>query len=400
MLRRTAATIATGFLAVAGCSPSPRALSWTIELESPALRSRVSLVHAEIREGGCEGPVRYASEVRTGDPVPTPPVLRRGTWGFAAEARSATCGRVAERCDAVMLPGVSRVASVLREVTETPVCAPEACTAGVCRGDDAGIPPTDAGTTPHDAPVVVRDTGPCPDAGREPGSGLRPSLPCGSTLVTEGALLDALEVTSGTLTPIADFYHRDGICGSGCREPVIQLASGTEVRARFAMVREISLLVARQPGGGNLTMEVCGRSYFGPSSLSGSGDPGFNNLPAEGTAPIAERGECDLVIRATGGVVTIRRFDVACHVASGPPAVSVTVDGMERRAVTAPASAVLAWTATDAVSCEASGSWSGLRRLSGTRPLLDLCPGRHTYALTCTGPTGASTIDIAELTVE
>lgn len=385
-----------GVALAAGCSPPPRALSWSIELASPELRDRVELVHAEIREGGCGGPARYASEVRVGERVPTPPVLRPGRWGFSAEARTADCVRVAGDCDELTLPGPTSVTSRLAAVTEEPACEAGGCTAGACAGADAGIDAASAA----DSSAILRDVGACPDAGPLPATSLRPSFPCGSTLVTEAIVGEALEVESGSITAIPDYYHRDGICGSGCREPVIRLAAGTVLRGRFSFVRELSLLVAREPGGGNLTLEVCGRPYAGPSSLSGSGDPGFNNVPAEGTTSIAETGECDFVIRATGGTVTIRRFDVACRAPAGPPSVSVTIDGMESRTLVAPASAVLEWSVRGASSCEAMGAWRGPQRMTGTLPLLDLCVGRRSFALTCTGPDGASSVDIAELTVE
>jgi hypothetical protein len=393
---RALGPIAPGLLALAACSPSPRALSWSVELASPELRGRVELVHTEIREGGCGGPARYASEVRPGERVPTPPVLRPGRWGFAAEAHAVDCVRLAADCDELTLPGPTSVASRLSAMAEEPACAPGACSAGACAGSDAGLDAAGA----SDAPAPPRDVGVCPDAGPLPATPLRPSFPCGSTLVTEGIVTEALEVESGSITAVPDYYHRDGICGSGCREPVLRLAAGTVLRGRFSFVRELSLLVAREPGGGELTLEVCGRPYFGPASLAGSGDPGFNNVPAEGTTSIADAGECDFVIRATGGTVTIRRFDVACRAASGPPVVSVTIDGMESRSVVAPASAVLAWTVSGASSCEAMGAWRGPQRMTGTLPLLDLCVGRRSFALTCTGPDGVSSTDIAELVVE
>ncbi len=353
-------------------------------------------MHTEIREGGCDGTPRYQSDLRPGALAELPPVLRPGRWGFAAEARTDTCLRFAGDCDELVLPGPTRVASTLHALAESAVCDAPACTSGACAMPDAGL---DAAVAPLDVAMVPRDAAACPDAPRDAGTPLLPYLPCGSTLVTDGELLAALEVRSGSLTPIADFYHRDGLC-SGCTDAVIQLAAGTELRGHFASVREISLLVARQPGGGSLALEVCGRPYSGPTSLAASGDPGFNNIPAEGTAPIAETGECDFVIRATGGVVTIRRFDVACHVPAEPPTVSVLVDGMESRTLAAPASPVLSWSTTGVRSCEAMGAWSGTQHVMGSIPLLDLCAGRYSYALSCLGPGGATVIDIAELTVE
>ncbi|MBX7197441.1 MAG: hypothetical protein K1X94_35680 [Sandaracinaceae bacterium] len=394
--------LGAGALLAAGCASSARPLTWTVELEAPELRGVITIVRAEIREGGCEGRARYGVDARVGARVPTPPVLSPGRYGFSAEALDASCVRVAGDCQELTLPGPTSVVSHVRDVTDTPVCADGACSGGVCTRPDAGIVETDAGDRDALMPTDAArpDAGACPDAGATISS-LRPFLACGSHYVTESVVTDAFEVRSGTLTPISDFFHRDGICGSGCREPVLQLASGTEIRARVAGVSEVSLLAARQMGGGQLTIEVCGHAYFGPASLSASSpDPGFNNLPSEGTAPIAESGECELVIRATGGVVTLRRFDMPCRSVSGPPTVSITVDGAERVTRPGPTSAVLAWTASGASQCEAMGAWSGVQHLEGSLPLLGLCAGTHSYALSCVGPTGETTVDIAEVVVE
>lgn len=385
-------------LLVLGCSPPPRPLSWTIDFAPPGLRTRTAVVRTEIREGGCAGPARYSSDARPGMPGEVPPRLPRGRWGFAAEAFTDACVRIASDCQAIDLPGPTSVTTTLRPVTEAPACEASECSAGSCARPDAGTDARiDAGV-----PVDARDGGRdafCPDAPRDGGAPLRPTLPCGSTYVTERSILDALEVTSGTLTPIADYYHRDGICGSGCREPVIRLSAGTVLTTRISMVSEVSLLAARETGGGSFSMTVCGMPYVGPISVNGSGDPGLNNLPAEGTAPIATMGECDLTISVTGGTLTIRRFDVACHPSSGP-VVNVSIDGMPSRTLPAPANAVLSWSATGATSCDGSGAWSGPQHMTGSIPLLDLCAGRYSYALSCNYRGGTAVIDIAELTVE
>jgi len=399
---RACASIGLFVSVLSSCSPGPRALSWTVELDSPELRGVIEIVRAEIREGGCDGPARYGSDVRPGARVPVPPVLRPGRWGFSAEALDTSCTRVAGDCDELVLPGPTSVRSLVRDLPDEPTCDASACSAGICARPDAGTRVDDAwsGTDAGlDAPTRP-DAGPCPDSGGAPTSGLAPFLRCGSNFVTEGAVTDSFEIVSGSIRAIPDFFHRDGICG-GCTDPVIELASGTVIRGRMAAVRDFSLLVARQMGGGNLTIEVCGRPYFGPESLSStSPDPGFNNIPSEGTLPISDTGECEFVIRATGGVVTIRRFDVPCHPVMGPPVVSVTIDGMERSTRPGPASAVLAWSATGASQCQAMGAWSGVQRLSGSLPLLGLCAGTYSYALSCVGPGGETTVDIAELTVE
>lgn len=55
----------------------------------------------------------------------------------------------------------------------------------------------------------------------------------------------------------------------------------------------------------------------------------------------------------------------------------------------------LTWSATDATSCTASGSWSGLKATSGSEPVtVPGPPGPKTFTLTCNGPGGTSQISI------
>lgn len=51
----------------------------------------------------------------------------------------------------------------------------------------------------------------------------------------------------------------------------------------------------------------------------------------------------------------------------------------------------LTWSATNAVSCNASGAWSGSRLTSGSLPISGIMPPQ-TYILTCTGPAGLTAV--------
>lgn len=370
-----------------GCRPS---LSWTIRFDPSSLATRAVVVRAEIREGGCSGRVRYASDLRHGEHLaPVPPVLGNGRWGFAADAIDADCMRFASVCEEVTFPGTSQVTLVLVPDAEEPLCAVDACSAGACAGLDAGTLP-DAGMAPDadvDAGVdaAPRDANWSDGGPLDLGPTVLPYLPCGSTL--EGAMDPYLEVT-GTMTRV-NVVHRDGIC-TDCTDEVLRLASGTTIAGHFAFAQTFELLVVRQSGAGTLSMEVCG-APFSSASLAGSGTAGFETMPYTAT-PVTTAGECPFRITASGGPVAIRRFDLGCRSASAAPVVDVKLDAMDGIVTRpGPASVMLTWSATEATSCVGMGTWSGPQPLTGAVPLLDLAPGTSTFRLDCTNDRGTGT---------
>jgi len=67
--------------------------------------------------------------------------------------------------------------------------------------------------------------------------------------------------------------------------------------------------------------------------------------------------------------------------------------------IAANSSATISWSAINATSCMASGSWSGTLATSGTETLTPTAPGTDSYALTCTNAAGTSTASTTTLTV-
>ena len=58
-------------------------------------------------------------------------------------------------------------------------------------------------------------------------------------------------------------------------------------------------------------------------------------------------------------------------------------------------SAQLSWSSSDATTCNASGTWSGTRALSGSETTGVLgTPGERTYTLVCTGAGGSATASV------
>lgn len=134
--------------AIAGCTPAPRGLSWTIEFESTALHDQTSVVEARILQGGCAGStVVYRAEARaSGTMAMRPPELGPGTYGFAASARDASCNEIGSDCVAVVLPGPTMVNDVLHALAGMPACPPALCHTGSCEVD-AGVRDAGPGDT-------------------------------------------------------------------------------------------------------------------------------------------------------------------------------------------------------------------------------------------------------------
>lgn len=393
-MRRGALLLALSGLALIASGCRPR-VGWTISFDPSSLADRAEVVHAEIRAGGCTGAPSYVTEVRRGTSVgPVPPVIGSGRWGFAADARDTSCGVFASACQEVDLPGPSQVTLVLHEITPFAACDVASCSSGICSRGDASVS-RDAATSSdagHDAgarDANWQDTGP-PNVG----AAELPYLACGSTL--EDAIDPFIRVVTGSVAHVP-IMHRDGICSTTCTEEVLRLADGTTIEGHFAQSSTFELLAAREPGGGTATIEVCGAA-FGSVSMAGSGTPGFESIPYT-SITVSSTADCTWRLSASGGSVAIRRFDHGCVTPSGMPTVDVKIDGMDGiHSATAPASAMLTWSTTEASSCVGSGTWSGPRPPSGSVPLLHLVPGDYTFALDCANSAGTGT-DSATLQV-
>lgn len=398
-LRTTrAGAIAFASLGMAGvlpqCSLPPRPLSWTIELDTPSLLARAAVVHTEIRAGGCGGTARYASDVRPGERAEVPPALAAGRWGFAADAINASCVRFAGDCDELVLPGPTSVSSLLRGFPDVPACDASECSSGACvrpdAGTDAPVPPgTDAPVPPGtdagpDAPRLWPDAGP-----RDPGPALAPALPCESPM--GAAILPYLEILAGTVTT------------PGSPADLIQLAAGTTIRVHFSHRSEFSPFTFLHVGNGSFDVAGCGFSYSCDSPTSG-GD-GFESLPngrcTSSSAAVPTAGECTVTITARGGPVAFRRLDATCRSATALPTVTLALDGMAMLTRPAPASALLTWSTTQAVSCVADlgTGWAGPQPASGSLAVTDLLPATHEFRLVCDGPVGGTGMGTATFVV-
>ena len=157
--RRVPAGALAASLLLAACSDAGAA-AWRVRFADGSAPSGTALVHGEVREGGCDGRVRFATDVRNGEPDGmSPGALPAGRYGFRAEARTANCEVIAEGCTEVTLPTDGPIVVVLDGSDRRAACPPDACRDGVCTPTDAGQP--DAGQVdggPRDAAVDAATT--------------------------------------------------------------------------------------------------------------------------------------------------------------------------------------------------------------------------------------------------
>ena len=75
---------------------------------------------------------------------------------------------------------------------------------------------------------------------------------------------------------------------------------------------------------------------------------------------------------------------------SGPTVAAPTVDlSMSLKPVAAGQASTLTWSSQNAMSCGASGAWSGTQPTSGAQTITQSAVGSYTYSLTCTGAGGS-----------
>jgi 6-phosphogluconolactonase (cycloisomerase 2 family) len=108
----------------------------------------------------------------------------------------------------------------------------------------------------------------------------------------------------------------------------------------------------------------------------------FEALALNQTASRCSFGLCILVI--SSGVTLL----AGCG-GGGHPAPTVTVTA-NPTSITEGATTTLTWSSTNAISCTASGAWSGAEATSGTTVETPSASGNETYTLTCTGSGGSA----------
>lgn len=84
----------------------------------------------------------------------------------------------------------------------------------------------------------------------------------------------------------------------------------------------------------------------------------------------------------------------------GAPTVDVRVNGQNApSSFTEPAAYTISWSSSNATTCQAEGSLTGVTGTSGSRALSNVLQGTYTYTVRCSNPVGAQAVDSVQVQV-
>ncbi len=217
------------------------------------------------------------------------------------------------------------------------------------------------------------------------------AIECNCTTGTCGAgLADAPGAVQDALRPIAAIAA--GSVSAG--QPVALNAAGSAAACGRVVSGYAWAITGNPPGTPSLTATTGATTSLNAAPSGGSvavqlvvtDDQGLTDTATVVISPTA----------ATGTVASAGT--TACLAAVSPPAPTVTLS-VSPSPITVGQSATLSWSAKDALSCSAGGSWSGTQSTSGSQSVTGAAAGSSAYTLTCTG-SGGSTNASATLAVQ
>ena len=197
-------------------------------------------------------------------------------------------------------------------------------------------------------------------------------------------------------------FHRDNTslpaseggasCANGCTEQVTRIQNGSSISGNFTYLQSFNVQVAYSGDSnvGTAIVQACGQTIRTENLyIANQGAPGFNNLPSPAwNVPTA--GDCTWSISASGGYVDVRAVTTSYRT-SAAPTVDLKINNTAGPiAQSAPGNYTLSWTSANAVSCSASGSWSGPKGTSGLQVINNVSAGTYIYTLTCANPNGSA----------
>src|SRR5687768_10395560 len=107
---------------LAGCTADPHTASIRLTFADATRRAQAVSVVLETRTGGCTGPAAFVDLVLPSGSMGSERRLDKGTYGFDAEARDATCQTIAHECVEVSLPKDGTIEIVLANVAPAFAC--------------------------------------------------------------------------------------------------------------------------------------------------------------------------------------------------------------------------------------------------------------------------------------
>ncbi len=110
--------------------------------------------------------------------------------------------------------------------------------------------------------------------------------------------------------------------------------------------------------------------------------------------PVTTAAGCSVTPNYCSGYGFVQAGAALSSIPPGAPKLTLSAPS-----IAADSSATISWSAINAASCTASGSWSGTLAASGTQTLKPTAVGTDTYLLTCANAAGTSPAGTATLTV-
>ncbi len=110
--------------------------------------------------------------------------------------------------------------------------------------------------------------------------------------------------------------------------------------------------------------------------------------------PVTTAAGCSVTPNYCSGYGFVQAGAALSSIPPGAPKLTLSAPS-----IAADSSATISWSAINAASCTASGSWSGTLAASGTQTLQPTAVGTDTYSLTCANAAGTSPAATATLTV-
>ena len=135
------------------------------------------------------------------------------------------------------------------------------------------------------------------------------------------------------------------------------------------------------PGGSPATITLSNGFTFSSAALPATGTTAFFGFTS--LIPITR---LSYTVTAEAWVIVYVRLSTPNSIGA-LPTISMSLSSS---IIPAGQSATLTWSSTNAVSCNASNSWSGPQATSGTLVVTPAAPGYYAYVLTCTGATYTS----------
>jgi len=243
-----------------------------------------------------------------------------------------------------------------------------------------------------------------------------PTLTLATNAITLGASTTITWSTNGAQSCTASGSGWSGTLAGSGSETLTPTTSGIltyslacTTNGALSLTTTVSLSVGAPPPAPTLTLSADSVAEGGTTTISwSSSDASSCTASGSWSGTLATSGSEVLTAPATAGTSA---YAIACSNVNGtsatttvtltvtappPPAPTLTLSATS---IAVGSTATLTWSSTDATSCTASGSWTGMQATNGSLTVTPTTTGTDTYSLTCSNSGGTSPAASATLTV-